>query len=138
MTTCSYNTAQRTNNVMLYSIIDHGFTRLHLLRSVTTFSVSQDISRVAGFTLTYSKASFAQSAHINLFVDTIFLLSKLVDTMIFMLSTLIHYLGSGSNLVRPRNTKKFLTFVLGRWCYGIIFPYSILRSFWTDKRKWLG
>ena len=58
--------------------------------------------------------------------------------MIFMLSTLIHYLGSGSNLIRPRNTKKFLTFVLGRWCYGIIFPYSILRTFWTDKRKWLG
>ena len=58
--------------------------------------------------------------------------------MIFMLSTLIHYLGSGSNLLRPRNTKKFLTFVLGRWCYGIIFPYSIFRTFWTDKRKWLG
>jgi len=58
--------------------------------------------------------------------------------MIFMLSTLIHYLGSGGNLVRPRNTNKFLNFVLGRWCYGIIFPYSILRTFWTDKRKWLG
>ncbi len=58
--------------------------------------------------------------------------------LIFMLSTLMHYLGSGGNLVRPRNTKKFLTFVLGRWCYGIIFPYSILRTFWTDKRKWLG
>ncbi len=58
--------------------------------------------------------------------------------LIFMLSTLMHYLGSGGNLVRPRNIKKFLTFVLGRWSYGIIFPYSILRTFWTDKRKWLG
>ena len=58
--------------------------------------------------------------------------------MIFMLSTLIHYLGKGGDLVRPRNTNKFLTFVLGRWLYGVLFPYCILRTFWTDKGKWLG
>jgi len=58
--------------------------------------------------------------------------------IIFMLSTLILYFSSGGVLLRPRNIQKFLTFALGRWCYGILFPYGILRTLWTDKSKWLG